>query len=106
MSNYQYMKIPLNYFIQEIREEYDIMNLFYKRYVYIEIRRGMYGIKDAGILAFNYVVENLAPYVYHPVKYIAGFWEHETRNTIFVLCADFVIKYDNQDDLDHLLNTL
>ena len=107
MFNYQYMKIPLKYFTQEIREEYNIMNLVDNGYVSIEIRKGTYGLKEAGILAFNYVIENLALHGYRPVKYTAGLWEHKKRNTNFLLCVDdFGIKCDNQDDLDHLLNTL
>ena len=72
MKNYQYMRIPLNCFTQEIRDEYDIMNIVDNNYVYIEIRKGMYDLKEAGILAFNYVVENLASHRYNPVRYTAG----------------------------------
>ena len=86
MFNYQYMKIPLKYFTQEIREEYDIMNLVDNGYVYIEIRKGTYGLKEAGILAFNYVVENLATHGYYHVKYTAGIWEHKIQNTKYQIC--------------------
>ena len=41
-------------------------------YVYIEIRKGMYGLKEVGILAFNYLVENLDPHGYYPVRYTPG----------------------------------
>ena len=99
MNNYQYMRIPLKYFTQETQDEYDIMNSIDNNYVYIEIRKGMYDIKEAGILFFNYVVENLAPHGY--------LWKHKTKKTTFVLCVDnFGIKYHNQDDLNQLLNAL
>ena len=67
----------------------------------------MYDLQEAGILAFNYVVENLAPHGYHPVQYMTGLWDHKTKKTIFVLCVDnFGIKCHSQNDLDHLLNAL
>ena len=81
MSNCQYMKIPLKYFTQEIREKDDIMNLVDNGYVHIETKKGMHGIKETGILAFNYAVESLASHGYRPVKCTAVVWIHETRNT-------------------------
>ena len=107
MKKFQYMHIPLKYFTDEIRQEYNIMDIAENGYVYIEIRKGMYGLKEAGILAFNYVVENLAPHGYYPVRYTPGLWKHKTRKTTFILCVDdFGIKHHSQDDLDHLLNAL
>ena len=74
MKKYQYMRIPLKYFTQEIRDKYIITKIAQDGYVYIEIRKGMYGLKKAGILEFNYLVENLSPHGYHPVQYTAGLW--------------------------------
>ena len=51
-------------------------------------------MKEAGILAFNYIVKNLAPYGYHLVLHAAGLWKHKTIKTTFILCVDdFGIKY-------------
>ena len=79
MKNYQYILIPLKYFTQEIKDEYDIMNIVHNNYVYIKIRKGMYCLKEESILAFNDVVENLAPHRYHPVRYTAGLWKHNEK---------------------------
>ena len=49
----QYMRIQLKYFTQEMREEYNIMEIAQDGYLYIEIRKGMYGLKEAEILSFN-----------------------------------------------------
>ena len=43
------------------------MDIVDNGYMYIELRKVMYGLKEAGILAFKYLVENLAPHGYHPV---------------------------------------
>ena len=68
MKIYQYMRIPLKYFTQEIREKYDIMEITSKGSVYIEIHKGIYGIKEADTLAFKYVFEKLAPHGCNSVK--------------------------------------
>ena len=107
MINYQYIRIPLKYLTQEIRNEYNTLDIVDNDYVYIEIGKGMYGLKEAGTLAFNYVVENLKPHGYHLMELTSGLWKHEIWKTTFELCVDdFVVKYHNQNDLEHLLNAL
>ena len=107
MKQFQYMHIPLKYFTDEIRQEYNIMDISENGYGYIEIRKGIYSFKIAGIIAFNYVVNNVAPHGYYPVRYTPSLWKHETRKTTLMLCVDdFGIKHHSQDDLDHLLNAL
>jgi hypothetical protein len=67
----------------------------------------MYGLKQAAILAYEFIVENLAPHGYHPIPQSLGLWRHETRPIQFCLCVDdFGIKYERKEDLDHLLNAL
>ena len=51
MANYEYMFIPLNQILQEIIDHYNLHNIVHKGKVYVEIRRGMYGLPQAGILA-------------------------------------------------------
>ena len=69
------MRIPLKYFTYKIKQEYNIMDIANNRYVYIEISKGMHGLNEAGILAFNYLVENLDPHGYYPVWYTPGLWK-------------------------------
>ena len=67
----------------------------------------MCGIKEAGCVAFQNLVNNLAPFGYEPMPCTPGLWCHNTRRTTFVLAVDdFGIKHFNQDYLDHLLNAL
>ena len=44
MQKYRYMKIPLRYITQDIMDEYNIQAIASHRYVYVEIRKGMYGL--------------------------------------------------------------
>ena len=57
MEMYQYMKIPLKYLTRNFCNEYDIHNLAHNGYINIEIRKGMHGLKEVDILAFNYIVK-------------------------------------------------
>ena len=59
MEKYHYMKIPLKYFTPKTCSEYDIHNIGHNGYINIEIRKGMYGLKEVGSLAFNYMVKTL-----------------------------------------------
>ena len=79
MKKYQYIQIPLKCFTDEISEEYNILDIADKGYVYIEIRKGMYSLKEARNLAFNYLAENIAPHGYHPIEFTPDLWKHKTR---------------------------
>jgi hypothetical protein len=76
-------------------------------YIYIRIKKGMYGLKQAAILAYEHLVNQLAPHGYHPCPYTTGLWQHTSRATKFCLCVDnFGVKYFSKPDADHLLNAL
>ncbi len=63
------------------------------KYVYCEIRKGMYGLPQAGIIAQEFLTERFAKHGYHQSKIIPGLWMHETRPTTFTLVVDdFRIK--------------
>jgi hypothetical protein len=67
----------------------------------------MYGLPQAGILAFNQLKTHLTTHAYVPCTHTPGLWTHSTRNTTFTLVVDdFRIKYTNRDDAIHLLSAL
>ena len=67
----------------------------------------MYGIKQAGIVAHKALIHHLAPFGYHPARHTPRIWQHETRDTIFILVVDdFAIKYKSLENAKHLLNAL
>ena len=104
----EYMKFLLSNIPQEIIDEYNLLNkVDAQGYVYIKIVKGMYGLKQAGIIAHNELIKHLAPYGYAPVQHTPGLWKHETRDTIFSLVVDdFAIKYISTENIHHLLNAL
>ena len=69
MKIFQYMRIHRRYLPQEVIDEYALTDAYFdsKGYVYLEIRKGMYGLKEASILAYDQLKAHLAPYGYSPV---------------------------------------
>ena len=108
MARPEFMRIHYKHFPQDIKEMYNIDDLKAPDdYVYVRIKRGMYGLKQAAILAFEFLVQNLSNYGYKPVPHSLSIWTHETRPISFCLCVDdFGIKYFNKEDAQHLLSSL
>ena len=108
MKTFEYIKIPFRWIPEEIRQQYNLYDLVEPDgYVYCEVRKGMYGLKQAARLAFDNLIKLLAPDGYYPVRESPGLWKHKTRSTVFTLCVDdFGIKYASQEDADHLISSI
>ena len=106
MKYFQYMHIHKKIIPQEVLDEYDI--IFYDPdFTYMEIRRGMYGLKEAGVIAFDQLVRKLKRSGYDPMPQTPGLWKHTSRITTFTLCVgDFGIQYFSKDDADHLIDAI
>jgi hypothetical protein len=59
---YEYMILPLTILPQDIIEKYDLKHLAVNGWVYLEIRKGMYGLKQAGLLANQLLQKRLKPF--------------------------------------------
>ena len=108
MKDPEYMKVPYKYFPEDIRIKYNLHKIVSQdNHIYIKINKGMYGLKQAAVLAHTQLIANLKEDGYRPIPHIEGFWEHESRLTKFCLCVDdFGIKYYSKADADHLLSSL
>jgi Reverse transcriptase (RNA-dependent DNA polymerase) len=88
-------------------EHYKLENLVHNRHVYVEVRKGMYGLKQASKLANNQLTAFLEPHGYRPVANTPGLWKHDTRPVMFTLVVDdFGVQYVDKDDFDHLTSAL
>jgi hypothetical protein len=75
--------------------------------VLVRIEKGMYGLPQAGKIAQDQLIANLAPYGYKPVKRTPGLWRHITKPTKFTLVVDdFGVKYEGVEDANHLINAI
>jgi hypothetical protein len=69
LPQFEYMKMLLSRFPEEIVNKYNLDALAVDGWVYIEIRKGMYGLKQAGLLANQLLTTRLAPFGYYPVRH-------------------------------------
>jgi hypothetical protein len=103
----EYMRLALNIIPQEIIDKYNLLDKAKNGYVYICIDKGMYSLSQAGRLANNFLVKQLAHHGYHPVEHKHSLWRHITRPITFTLVVDnFGVKYVGKEHADHLLHAL
>jgi hypothetical protein len=51
LAQYEYMKFPLALFPKHVIEQYSLNKHVHKGFIYVEIRKAIYGLPQAGILA-------------------------------------------------------
>jgi len=107
MDKFEYMRIPVRDIPATIMDQYNLFDLIHNDHVYVEIRKGMYGLPHAGKIANDRLVQHLATHGYHQAAHTPGLFRHATRPVTFVLVVDdFGVKYIGQEHAQHLLDTL
>jgi hypothetical protein len=107
MTRIEYMRIPIYPIPPSIIEQYHLLDLVHNGFILVEISPGMYGLPQAGILAYDQLVCHLSTYGYAPCPHTPGMWSHTTRDIPFFLVVDdFGIIYTNKTDAMHLLTAL
>jgi hypothetical protein len=98
---YEYMKMPLSLFSQDIIEHYGLLNKVLNGCVYTEICKGMYGLPQAGILANKLLKKCLAKHRYYeqlhtlayggmnPIRYDSTWWLTFLGSNILVKTTTF-----------------
>jgi hypothetical protein len=106
LPRFAYMKVLSSRFPEKI-QKYNLNALAVDSWVYIEIRKGMYGLKQAGLLANQLLQTRLAPFGYYPERHNPGLWLHKTWPISFTLVVDdFSAKYVGKQHAEHLRNAL
>ena len=106
MDTSQYMQIPYNYFLEDIRIRYNLKEKVSRGFIYVRIKRVMYGLNQAAILTYDQIVKHLKTHGYYPVIGSNEIFSHKTQKTNYVYVDDFGIKYHSTEDADHILNSL
>lgn len=78
MVRYEYMKVLLKSIPADVIEHYNLEALAKDGYVYVEIRKGMYGLPQAGKLANDELVLHLKEHGYKQSKFTPGLFTHRT----------------------------
>ena len=100
------MRIHKKFSPKEVLDEYNI--IFDDRdFTYMEIRRGTYGLKEAGVIAFDQIVRKLKRFGYETMPQTPGLWKNTSRKTTFTLCVDdFGIQYFSKAEANHLIDAI
>ena len=108
MDRYEYFRMKLELFPQDIIDEYGLRDkVDTDGNVFCEVRRGMYGLPQAGIIAQELLTKRLHKAGYRQSKTTPGYWRHDWRPISFTLVVDdFGVKYINKDDVQHLASVL
>jgi hypothetical protein len=69
LPRYEYMRLPLSIIPDEIITKNNLLAISVGGWLYLERRKGMYGLKQAGLLANQLVQQRLAPYGYYPARH-------------------------------------
>jgi hypothetical protein len=107
LPRYEYMRMLLSRFPEEIVRKYNITALAVDSWLCIGIRKGMYGLKQADLLANQPLQKRVSPFGYYPSHHTPGLWLHKTRPIAFSLIVnDFTVKYVGKQHADHLWDAL
>ena len=83
------MRILLKIIPQYIIDAYNLTALVDDQgWIYMRTEKGMYGLKQAGIISDQELVKPMAPCGYHPVQHTPGLWIHDIRKILFSLVVD------------------
>ena len=107
IERFEYMKVKAEIIPIEIMTQYKLEVLAEDGWVYIEIRKGIYGLPQAGLLANIKLTKHLAKHDYHPKKYTPDLWKHESKQvSVTLIVKNFFIKYTRKEDADHVMAVL
>jgi hypothetical protein len=99
--------MPLALFPVWIKKQYNLDTHARYGFVFLEIRRAVWGLPQAGILANKLLRKRLKPHGHYECVNTPGLWRHDTRPITFLLVVEnFGIKYKGKEHTDHLINCL
>jgi hypothetical protein len=99
--------MPLDLFPAWTQKQYNLKALALNGFVHLEMRRAVWGLPQAGILANKRLRRKLAPFGYFEHRKTPGLWTHVSRPISFTLVVDdFGVKYVNKEDADHLVASI
>ena len=104
MTSYEYMKLALTCIPDKIVKQYNLCALSSDIWVYLEIRKGMPGLKQSGRIANDRLKAHLSHFGFAPVPRTPALWKHTDKPITFSLIFDdFGVKYIGKENADHLI---
>jgi hypothetical protein len=108
IDQFEYMKLKLSDLPEDFVDQYQLELKGDKSgQVYVEARKEMYGLPQAGLLAQQLLEERLNKKGYSQSTLVPRLWTHKWRPITFTLCVDnFGVKYTGKEHADHLMAIL
>ena len=101
------MKIIMDILPEEIIAQYKLCQLASNGWVYLEIRKGMPGLKQAGRIPNDRLQIHLSKFGYSPVAQTPSLWKHAIKDIYFPLVVDnFGVKYFGKETAYHIMQDL
>ena len=103
----EYVRIRLSNISDEFVQEYNLLTYTCDGWIYFEIRRGVYGLPQSGMLSNKLLEQRLNKAGYYQCPTTLGLWRHKWRPILFCLIVDnFGMKYVGKRHADHLRDIL
>jgi hypothetical protein len=107
MPDPEYVRIKISDIPDKFFTEYNLGGRDRERWIYFEIRKGCYGLPQAGILANDLLCSRLPTEGFYEAASTPGLWRHKWRPLQFCLIVDnFGIEYVGIEHFNFLLNLL
>ena len=99
--------MSLALFLDHIVKQYNLVEKAKNGFVYLEMRKAICGLPQAGSLANKLLKERLEQNGYCEVPHTIGLWKHKTRLVQFSLVVDDVgVKYIERENSEHISQSL
>jgi hypothetical protein len=103
----EYIRIDIKFIPDDCMIKYNLHQYIHNGFILHEVNKGMYGLKQAGLLAQTKLISHLTPAGYIQSPTVPCLFIHNIRKTAFTLIVDdFCCKYQTQADAEHLITTL
>ncbi|KAL7476249.1 hypothetical protein ACHAW6_002121 [Cyclotella cf. meneghiniana] len=107
MDRYEYIRLKAELVPKTFKQKYKLHYKIHEGFIYMEIRRGCYGLPQAGVLANNLLKKCLALDGYYEVPHTPGLWKHESKTIQFTpVVDDLGMKYNGDEHFEHLKQAL
>ena len=100
-------KIAIKIIPTDIIGKYDLKNKQIYGYIYGRLKRGVWGLVQAGIIAHKLLKVHLKSYVCAPANITQGIWTHHYRQINSTLLLDeFGMNSRDKKDVDRIIASL
>ena len=107
LDRYEYMHIPLVIIPDEIIKKYNLPPSINMDECTMKLKKGMYGLPQAGILANKFLKKRLSKHGYLPVQYTTRLRKQTWILVTFSIVVDnFGVKYKGKEHALHLIKAL